>query len=137
MKHRVPRAAFPLLPLPPLLLLLPALWLLRPPAASARVLHVEQAGAGRPRGVFTEVQAAIDAAADGDTIRIGEGLFTASTAASIVDPLCGNCLEHRTPVAATAGFRIDGARRLALIGAGAERTVLSTGAGYGIWIAVS
>jgi hypothetical protein len=78
------------------------------------------------------LQERIDAAADGDTIRIAAGIHEASPE-SFVDPLCGNCLEQVTTVDATTGFRIVG-KRLVLIGAGPTETTLITHVGYGIYI---
>jgi len=79
-----------------------------------------------------DLQSRIDAAADGDTIRIGDGTFTACPC-EFVDSLCGNCLVHRTAVRAKVGFHIRG-KRLALIGSGSNRTTLVTNAGYGLFI---
>ena len=50
-----------------------------------------------------------------------------------LDPLCGNCLEPITPVNASTGVRIID-KRLVLIGAGPEATILITRAGYGIYV---
>lgn len=99
-------------------------WLLAfavPSIASAAVHRVREG---------MDLQAAIDRAADGDTIAVGPGVFEA-TPLPYDDPLCGNCLEHRTAVRATSGFRIVG-KGLVLIGAGPERTTLMTHAGYGV-----
>jgi hypothetical protein len=78
------------------------------------------------------LQDRIDAASDGDTIRIPAGIYEAAPD-SFVDPLCGNCIGHATTVGATTGFEIVG-KRLVVIGAGPTETTLVTHAGYGIYI---
>lgn len=78
------------------------------------------------------LQEQIDAAADGDTIRLAPGIYPA-TPAAYADPLCGNCLDHREGASASVGFRITG-KKLVLIGAGPESTTLLTHAGYGIYV---
>jgi hypothetical protein len=85
------------------------------------------AAAGKP----SALQAAIDACADGDTIVLQTGIYYASPQA-FVDPLCGNCQEHRTNVAASTGFVIRG-KSIIIIGRGKDSTVLVTGAGYGVY----
>jgi hypothetical protein len=82
--------------------------------------------------IWANLQDALDAAAEGDTIRIGPGFYRADPE-PFTDPLCGNCLEHRTIVRASTGFRVTG-KALVIIGRGPGQTVLSTGAGYGIYI---
>jgi parallel beta-helix repeat protein len=79
-----------------------------------------------------DLQDRIDRAASGDTIRIERGTFDARPQA-FVDSLCGNCLVHRTPVRASSGFLIRG-KDLVMIGAGPEKTILTTRAGYGIFV---
>ncbi len=104
-----------------------ALILLLAPSAGGRTIRA----AREPDGV-PDLQAMIDAATDGDTIRLAPGMYKARPE-PFTDPLCGNCLAHRTEVEASAGFRIKG-KRLALIGAGPEETVLVTLAGYGVYL---
>jgi len=79
----------------------------------------------------SNLQAVIDYAADGDTILIGAKAFTVSPTA-FVDSLCGNCTDHRTPVVASHGFVIRG-KSLHLVGVDRARSVLKTGAGYGVY----
>lgn len=105
----------------------------------ASVLHVQtcpdvawQWGRSSDSMPYDDLQAAIDAAAEGDTIRIAPGLFAAHPQ-PFRDPLCGNCLEHRTEVGASTGFRILG-KRLTLLGSGVEKTILATRAGYGVYV---
>jgi hypothetical protein len=82
------------------------------------------------RKAGADLQAAFDRASTGDTIRIGPGRYQASPTPFDED-LCGNCLEHRTRVNATCGFLVAG-KALIIAGAGADSTVLVTGAGYGV-----
>lgn len=79
-----------------------------------------------------DLQEKLDRAANGETITIGEGTFQAQPQ-DFVDSLCGNCLIHRTGVRASFGFLVHG-KDLVLIGAGPEKTILETRAGYGIFI---
>ena len=102
-----------------------------PAGAPAALLALLLASVAAP-ACAADLQAAIDAAADGDTIRLGPGIYRA-VARPYRDPLCGNCLEHRTAAEASVGFSILG-KRIVLIGAGPEETVLITGAGYGIYL---
>lgn len=81
-------------------------------------------------GTANDLQAVVDRAASGDTILIAAGTYRAQPA-PFVEELCGNCQEHRTPVEASRGFLIEG-KALAIVGAGANQTVLETGAGYGV-----
>jgi len=90
-----------------------------------------------PLGSFlnphTDVQAALDAADDGDAVLIAQGGYRASPIRAI-DPLGGNLpdAECLTQVPVTVGFRVRSA--CSVIGAGAGKTILHTGAGYGILI---
>ncbi len=87
-------------------------------------------GTGTGDDPYRDLQVAIDAAADGDVITILPGTYAASPVA-FVEPLCGNCEEHRTDVAATRGFLVEG-KSLHLVGSGPDETVLETNAGYGL-----
>lgn len=78
------------------------------------------------------LQAALDRAASGDTIILSAGSFSAN-GTEFVDPLCGNCSEHQTAIAATYGFTISG-KSLTLLGVNREKSKLITGGGYGLWI---
>jgi len=87
-------------------------------------------GTGTGDDPYRDLQVAIDAAADGDVITILPGTYAASPVA-FVEPLCGNCEEHRTDVEATRGFLVEG-KSLHLVGSGPDETVLETNAGYGL-----
>jgi len=64
------------------------------------------------------------------TLRLAPGLHEL-TPRPYLDPACGNCEEPDTPVSATVGLRLSG-ERVAIVGAGAAKTVLRTHAGYGV-----
>jgi hypothetical protein len=98
----------------------------------ARILYVRDAIRNQETSTeaFSDLQAAIDQAADGDTLMISAGVFTAEPA-PFIEELCGNCAEHRTRVTASRGFLIEG-KALHIVGSGSEITVLITNAGYGI-----
>ena len=51
------------------------------------------------------LQAAIDEASNNDTLILAPAIFDAVPTA-YVDSLCGNCLEHKTIIAASYGFII-------------------------------
>jgi hypothetical protein len=80
---------------------------------------------------YRDLQAAIDAAVDGDTLRIAAGTYEA-VPREFTEGLCGNCEEHRTDVVATHGFLVSG-KSLALAGSGPAETILVTNAGYGLF----
>jgi parallel beta-helix repeat protein len=88
-------------------------------------------GNGSSRSPFAGLQTAIDAAQSGDTIRLAAGDYNADPVA-FTDDLCGNCLEHKTPVAATRGILVEG-KALCICGGGSDQTRLITGAGYGVF----
>ena len=102
-------------------LLLTGLWAVLWLPTSAGVLNVERGD---------DLQAVINYARDGDTLVLGRKSFEARPA-DYIDPLCGNCLEHRTEVPATVGFLIKD-KSLTLIGRDRTQTRLVTNAGYGI-----
>ena len=79
----------------------------------------------------SSLQTAIDKCRDGDTLYLATGIYYAAPQ-TFTDPLCGNCLDHNTAVAATTGFVIKN-KSLTLIGRGRDSTILATGAGYGIY----
>jgi hypothetical protein len=80
----------------------------------------------------SDLQAIIDHAANGDTLKLGAKTFE-TRAAEFTDPLCGNCLDPQTGVSATHGFVIKN-KALTLVGADREQTRLVTNAGYGLYI---
>jgi hypothetical protein len=100
-------------------------WCLSSAAAAVWSVDAEPAAAEG-----ADLQAVIDRAASGDTILIGPGVFRAKPVPFLED-LCGNCQDHRTQVEASVGFLVAG-KALTIVGAGAERTVLETSAGYGV-----
>ncbi len=79
----------------------------------------------------SDLQKALDLTSDGDTVLIAEGVYEAATS-DFVDSLCGNCLEHRTPVSASFGFIVAG-KSLHIIGKNRGRTILVTNSGYGLF----
>jgi len=81
--------------------------------------------------ISTNLQTGIDVSDDGDTLILQAGLYYADRQ-PFVDSLCGNCLEHKTHVAASVGFTLRG-KSLTIIGNGPATTVLITGAGYGFY----
>ncbi|MFH1009745.1 MAG: right-handed parallel beta-helix repeat-containing protein [bacterium] len=87
-------------------------------------------GQGTAENPFGNLQEAMDYAADGDVLQLAPGQYVAVPAV-FSESLCGNCLEHRTPVQATRGFLIEG-KKLLIQGAGADKTILVTNAGYGV-----
>ncbi|MBU1951003.1 MAG: right-handed parallel beta-helix repeat-containing protein [Candidatus Eisenbacteria bacterium] len=118
--------------------------------AQAAILQVHPTGAGqgnRPpqEGVISftigdnrsgdrpdDLQAAIDRAGDGDTLRIWPGRYL-TRVTKFTEALCGNCQEHRTPVETSRGFTIRG-KSLVLQGMDRDSTILVTRAGYGVLI---
>ncbi len=88
----------------------------------------------KARGVFQSLQAAIDAAQDGDEIMIEAGQYHASPELYL-DEDCANCLvdPHSKGAETTRGFVISG-KNLTLSGAGSDVSILITGAGYGLFI---
>ena len=89
-------------------------------------------GSGTEADPFARLEDAIGAAGDGATIHIGEGRFVAP-AMPFTDPTRGNCDadNFREDNASTVGYRVR-CKALTLLGASRERTVLVTGAGYGL-----
>jgi len=80
----------------------------------------------------SDLQAVIDHASDGDTLTLGAKTFEAKPT-RFTDPLCGNCLDPQTEVAASYGFIIKD-KGLVVIGAGRKQTRLVTRAGYGLYL---
>ncbi len=80
----------------------------------------------------SDLQSVINHASDGDTLRLGAKSFEASPT-RFTDPLCGNCLDPQTTVAASYGFIIKN-KGLIIIGTDREQTRLITNAGYGVYL---
>ena len=80
----------------------------------------------------SDLQAVIDHASDGDTLRLGAKTFEARPT-RFVEPLCGNCAETQTDVAASYGFIVKD-KGLVIIGADRRQTKLVTRAGYGLYL---
>ena len=80
----------------------------------------------------SDLQAIIDHASNGDTLKLGPKTFEAHPT-RFTDPLCGNCLDPRTGAAASFGFIVKD-KALALVGADREQTRLVTNAGYGLYL---
>lgn len=80
----------------------------------------------------SDLQAAIDAAPDGARLILEAGDYIA-TPRDYIDPLCGNCQEHETPVEASTGFTIRG-KSLTIAGPSEGIATLHTRAGYGLFI---
>jgi hypothetical protein len=110
---------------------LPMLFLVLP------VLSVFSTGKGETISItdISSLQADIDRAIDGDTLIISEGMFTAVPTV-YNDPLCGNCLEHKTEVSASYGFIVKN-KSLHIKGTSRDKTILATKAGYGFFFITS
>jgi hypothetical protein len=80
----------------------------------------------------SDLQSVIDHAADGDTLKLGAKTFEARRT-PFTEPLCGNCLDPQTEVAASYGFIIKN-KGLVLIGSDRQQTRLVTNAGYGVYL---
>ena len=90
----------------------------------------KKTGNGSHDDPYRQLQVAIDAAAELDTIIISPGLY-ASESFSQTEKLCGNCEKHQTEVKASRGFLIKD-KGLVIIGSGTDSTRLVTNAGYGV-----
>jgi len=86
---------------------------------------------GSLTSAFGDLQNAIDQAVDGDTIYIHPGRYEALRE-TFIEPLCGNCEDHQTPVNASRGFYIHD-KSLTLVGLDRDSTILITNAGYGVY----
>lgn len=105
-------------------------------AAPAATLFVDDVGDGREGDgsegdPYRDLAVAIAAASDGDVLNILPGTYEAEPT-PFVEPLCGNCEDHRTEVEASYGFLISG-KSIHLIGRGPNRPRLVTNAGYGVY----
>lgn len=92
-----------------------------PSDLSGRTLTVERGN---------DLQATIDHAESGDTIKIGPKTLEAAHR-GFVDSLCGNCTEHKTPVRASYGYIIMN-KSLCIMGSDRHKSILETNAGYGL-----
>jgi len=77
-----------------------------------------------------DLQAAVEAARGGETLRLAPGHYHLRPVA-YQDPLCGNCREPVTPVAATHGLLVEG-KSIRIVGSSDGESVIHTHAGYGI-----
>jgi hypothetical protein len=83
--------------------------------------------------ISSDLQNAINVAADGDTLILEPGRYVADPS-GYVEKSCGNCPEARTEVHATRGFVID-AKHLVIHGTHRSGdAILETRAGYGLLI---
>jgi len=87
-------------------------------------------GNGSALHPFLDLQQAIDEAADGDTLYLAPGIYSAKPEPFSED-LCGNGEIHRTKVSASRGFLIRD-KAILIIGSGVDHTTLITNAGYGV-----
>ncbi|MCK4357570.1 MAG: right-handed parallel beta-helix repeat-containing protein [Candidatus Cloacimonetes bacterium] len=76
------------------------------------------------------LQTLIDNTNSGDTLFLKNGIYEA-TPKSIIEKICGNCVEPLTDVQATVGFYIKG-KSIKIYGENPDSTILITNAGYGI-----
>lgn len=81
--------------------------------------------------VNADLQKAINQAKSGDTLILAASTFTANPT-TFIESLCGNCLDPKTPVAATYGFIIKD-KALTIVGSDRAGTRLVTKAGYGVY----
>jgi hypothetical protein len=102
----------------------------------ADAIHVdakaEAGGTGAADAPYSDLQLAIDEAPDGATLYLHKGTYIA-TPQPYADPGCGNCDDNSFyfGAEATRGFLVQG-KSLHLLGAGHEKSVLVTKAGYGL-----
>jgi len=87
-------------------------------------------GDGTMGNAYRDLQMAINAAGDGDTLLLAPGFYV-SQRYSFREKLCGNCQDHKTDVDASRGFLIEN-KGLVIKGSGCDSTVLVTNAGYGV-----
>jgi len=80
----------------------------------------------------SDLQAVIDYASDGDTILLSAKEYEARRT-GFTDPLCGNCADPQTEVAASYGFIVKN-KGLVILGADRVETILVTNAGYGLYL---
>ncbi len=107
------------------------------PEDSATTWYVDdlqdgQAGNGTEEDPYRDLQFAVDAAEDGDTLLLLAGTYEPEVTETF-DPTCGNCSdeEFRQDIPITLGFHIAD-KGLRIQGESRKETVLQTGAGYGV-----
>ncbi|MEW5702943.1 MAG: right-handed parallel beta-helix repeat-containing protein [Candidatus Zixiibacteriota bacterium] len=97
------------------------LWILiYPPDGQSKTTHISG-----------DLQSALEHAVTGDTILLAPGTYEAKPV-EFVDSLCGNCQDQRTKHRASHGFHVKD-KSLWIVGAGADKTILVTKAGYGVF----
>jgi hypothetical protein len=89
-------------------------------------------GEGSPEAPYRGLETAIAQAPDGATLILQPGTYEAVSHLE-EERFCGNCLDPKTPVKFTYGWKISG-KSLTLRGVDPEKTILKTNAGYGIFI---
>ncbi|MHA2641677.1 MAG: right-handed parallel beta-helix repeat-containing protein [bacterium JZ-2024 1] len=89
-------------------------------------------GKGTRARPFRGLDEALEKAPDGATLILLPGTYEA-TAHPATEPFCGNCLDPKTTVSFTYGWKITG-KSVILRGTDAERTLLKTNSGYGVFI---
>jgi len=72
---------------------------------------------------------AVDLLRDGGTLRLALGEYQL-TALPYADSTCANCQRPDTLIQATRALRVSG-QGIRIVGVGAGKTVIATGAGYG------
>jgi len=80
----------------------------------------------------SDLQAVIDYSSDGDTILLSAKEYE-TRRTGFTDPLCGNCADPQTEVAASYGFIVKN-KGLVILGADRVETILVTNAGYGLYL---
>jgi parallel beta-helix repeat protein len=91
--------------------------------------EVEEAD-GTDYAPYSSLEEAIASAESGDEIYILPGQYEAESE-PFIEPLCGNCTDHKTEVRASSGFHIKD-KALSIIGKHADSVILITNAGYGV-----
>ncbi len=87
-------------------------------------------GAGTQYDPYRSLETAIDSAADGSVIQLSSGIYEA-VPERYLEAECGNCEEHLTNVAASAGFHVMD-KALSIRGTNRDSCMLITNAGYGV-----
>lgn len=85
-----------------------------------------------PATAPSSLQRAVAAAGDSTRLVLAPGHYVLQPSA-YTDPTCGNCQDPATPVPATVGMVLSGAR-IELRGGSADSVFIHTGAGYGVLV---